>query len=76
MVLRLFEVLYWLGFIVVVFCCGLLVLHGFFGDLSEQPLSERPIALNTVLAGCGYAVLTTVHYICRGQFVLVPWQLK
>ena len=76
MALRLFRVLHWLAFFVVVFCGVLLVLHGFFGDLSEQPLSERPIALNTVLAGCGYAVLITVHHISRGQFVFVPWRLE
>ena len=70
MVLRLFRVLYWVGFIAPIVMVVMFILRAILGtDLGE------PIVL-FLLSLCGHAILFVVHYIIRGQLVALPWRLK
>ncbi len=70
MVLRLFRVLYWLGFIFPILMVVIVILAAILTGDVWVPISLFLCAL------CGHAMLIAVHYIIRAQFAFFPWQLK
>ena len=70
MVLRLFRVLYWLGFIAPILIIVVVIPAAIDGHDMSVPIFLFFCAL------CGHAILIAVHYIIRGQIVALPWQLK
>ena len=69
MVLRLFRVMYWVGFIAPILMIVLVIPAAIFGEVLV------PIFL-FFCALCGHAILIAVHYIICGQLVALPWRLK